>query len=156
MDALYSKTCDSKCRAPCTLARCELPVELVQSREFWFISGWFVHISGFETAVPSCRRKKKSFHLLGLKLLGGTRRFSPVECSRFDRETFSVGGIDGLFMTVRAIFARHGSPLMHRSNRPVQARPGGRCVGRVCCCLPYERGHSRASACLNSEGSSAK
>lgn len=152
-------TCDSRIRAPCVLARCELPVQFVQSREFWFISDWFVHFSGFETAVSSCRksrRKKKSSLLLGLPLLDGTRRFSAVECSRFDGGTVSVGGIDGLLMTVRAIFARHVSPLMHRRNRPVQARPGGLCVGRVCCCLPYERGHSRASACLNSEGGSAK
>lgn len=152
-------TCDSRWRAPCALARCELPVEFVQSREFWFISGWFVHFSGFETAVSSCRnsrRKKKPSLLLGLTLLDGTRRFSAVECSRFDGGAVSVDGIDGLFMTIRAIFARYVSPLMHRRNRPVQARLGGLCVGLVCCCLPYERGHSRASACLNSEGGSAK
>jgi hypothetical protein len=44
-----------------------------------------------------------------------------------------MGCVYGLCMTVRAIFAHHVSTLMHRSNRPVQARPGGRCVGRAYC-----------------------
>jgi hypothetical protein len=32
-----------------------------------------------------------------------------------------MGVIGGFFVTVRAIFARHISPFMHRCNRPVQA-----------------------------------
>jgi hypothetical protein len=101
------ETCDSRCRAPCALVRCELPLEFVQSRGFWFISGWLGHLSGFETAVPSCRksrRKKKLFLLLGLILLGGTRRFSAVECSRFHGGTVSVVGIDGIVHDCKSHF----------------------------------------------------
>lgn len=72
-------------------------------------------ISEEEEIVPSVR----------FKITGWNKTFCAVECSRFDGGTVSVGGINGLFMTVRAIFARHVSPLMHRRNRPVQARPGG-------------------------------
>jgi hypothetical protein len=66
---------------------------------------------------------------------------SAVECFRF-RWGHSYCR---WFMTVRTIFARYVSSLIHRSNRPVQAMPGGRCVDLSCFVPPT------LSALLNNE-----
>lgn len=89
-------------------------------------------------ADPSTSRFLNQFLLVENILRGGKKSlpfvefinysvkvdFSAIEFNRFVWRIVSYR----CFMTVRAIFARRVSTLMHCSNRPVQSRPGGRCV----------------------------
>lgn len=94
-----------------------------------------------DVRVGIVRKRGKSIPSFLIVICGVKKDFIVVECSRFHVGLVFMSFVAGLCRTIRAIFAHHVSTLMHCSNRPVQGRPGGRCVGRAGCCLPCERGH---------------